>query len=465
MSKKPGHSTPVVLDYKTTVAVEGLPRHLQASVLQEVPQDIQKVICDFLYDIVNRENVSQNTKTMYVKNLIYLMRATNYKPLSEMVREDILSYLHSLRRPPALDPDQKWISTHNNRVVMYQKFFKWLAHPDQPPRERAAPDIVRDIPLHKKKEKTHVKAKDLWTPEEDAIFLKYCEDPRLQFYHMGALDTSARPHELLKIRIGDVKIKYADDKMYAEVEVGRGGKTKSRTVPLIFSLPYFKALLDKHPEPGNPGAFVFRSLEHSARFRNVTLSPASIACLYHALKTRYFPKLLERADVPPEDKAKIRVMLQKPWNPYIRRHTSLTEKAKILNEYSLRLHAGWTKTSQMVEIYTHELGGESSAMLLEAYGMRPRENAVLNSLQPTQCPHCKEPNKHDSKFRLKCGMVLCYAALDEVKADESEQRELLEKKHREEMMEIREELRNEMKQQFALLAGLKPSVVQEGMSQ
>ncbi|MCI0560844.1 MAG: site-specific integrase [Nitrososphaera sp.] len=90
-----------------------------------------------------------------------------------------------------------------------------------------------------------------------------------------AIDTSARPHELLVLKIGDVKIKQTSDgKMYGEVEVGRGGKTKSWTVPLIVSLPYYKAWLARHPEASNPAAYVFRSLEVSAKYR-------------HAAKTKF----------------------------------------------------------------------------------------------------------------------------------------------------------------------------------
>src|SRR5215204_5688767 len=101
--------------------------------------------------------------------------------------------------------------------------------------------------------------------------------------------------------------------------------------------------------------------------------------------------------------------LVKPSNPYLRRQSSLSEKARLVNEYTLRQHAGWTKNSDMIEIYTHELGGESSEDLLMAYGIdvkkknnaaatttvNDKEEAVeaLSSLQPKTCPHCSEPNK------------------------------------------------------------------------
>ncbi len=52
-----------------------------------------------------------------------------------------------------------------------------------------------------RKEKSPYKPSDIWTNEEHAIFLKYCPEKRDKRYHLMANDTSARPHELLCLRI------------------------------------------------------------------------------------------------------------------------------------------------------------------------------------------------------------------------------------------------------------------------
>lgn len=412
------------VDRKLELALEGMPNHTKYQFLTEFPDDNRLIVADFLNDFVTRENITSGTKRVYIHNLLYLSRYLDHKKaFKEVTRDDILAYLQTLRRPLSSDVKQKWINTHNNRLVIYLKFFKWLYYPDLSAKERPTPDVVRDLPILKKKEKTHVQAKDLWTSQDDEVFLKYCSDPRLALFHVMSLDISARPHETLALKIGDVKIKQTEaGRMYGETEVGRGGKTKSRTVPLIISLPYYRAWLERHPEPNNPNAYVFRSMERTARYRNVPLKPGSINALYWRLKHKEFPKLLERPDVPPEDKAKIRDLLQKPWNPYLRRHISLTAKAKIVNEYNLRLHAGWSKTSKMVEIYTHELGGESSRAFLEAAGILPKEGQA-SMLQPKLCPHCNEPNKPGAKFcaNKACGLVLSPEAYEEEKREKERQ--------------------------------------------
>jgi hypothetical protein len=66
------------------------------------------------------------------------------------------------------------------------------------------------------------------------------------------------------------------------------------------------------------------------------INARSIEDVYSHYKKEFFPKLLESQNVLPENKQKIKELLEKPWNPYIRRHSSLTEKSTILKEHTLR---------------------------------------------------------------------------------------------------------------------------------
>ena len=106
-------------------------------------------------------------------------------------------------------------------------------------------------------------------------------------------------------------------------------------------------------------------------------------------------------------------MLKKPWNPYIRRHSSLTEKSGILKEHRLRQFAGWSPGSNMHLKYLHYFGNESNDSILEAYGIITKDKQLSHALKPKECPNCNEPNKPDSKFCAKCRMVLTYDAYNE----------------------------------------------------
>jgi hypothetical protein len=132
--------------------------------------------------------------------------------------------------------------------------------------------------------------------------------------------------------------------------------------------------------------------------------------------------------VLPEDKQKIRELLKKPWNPYIRRHSSLTEKSTILKDHTLRQFAGWTPGSNMHLKYLHYFGNESNDSILEAYGIvtnRKDNRQLSETLRPKQCPNCNEPNKPDSKFCAKCRMVLTYDAYSETLESEKQKEDKL----------------------------------------
>jgi hypothetical protein len=126
----------------------------------------------------------------------------------------------------------------------------------------------------------------------------------------------------------------------------------------------------------------------------------------------------------PEDKQQIAELLKKPWNPYIRRHSALTEKARMLKEPILKMHAGWSPNSQMHLKYEHWFGNESNESLLEAYGIVSSGQQV-DQLRPKQCPNCSEPNKPDSKFCNKCRMVLTYDAYTETLENQKEKEDRL----------------------------------------
>jgi hypothetical protein len=394
--------------------------------------DVNKaILADFLSDMLVHDNPRPNTLRIYISDIVLLARFYEHqKSYREINRDEVMAYLQSYRRTNEADPKEAWINTYNRKVISLSKFFKWLVFPDMDRNERktAKAPQVRDIPMFNKKEKTSVQAKDLWTPAEDAVFLKHCPDVRVSLYHTMSDDTSGRPHELLSRRFGDVKIKNYNGRTYGELEIGRGGKTKGRTVPLITSIPYFKQWIGLNP--GDPNLFIFRAKSPKAKLKNIPMTTTALNHVYVEMR-QYFRTLIERPDVLPEDKALIKSILQKPWNPYIRRHSSLTEKARLLkNDYSLRLHAGWTKNSKMVEIYTHELGGESSNELLAAYGVVPRDvEGKSELLQPKVCPMCNEPNKPDARFciNVQCGMPLSFDAYQETKEKEVQKDQVMEK--------------------------------------
>jgi integrase len=81
----------------------------------------------------------------------------------------------------------------------------------------------------KRKEKSTYTPADIWTAEDDLLFLKYCPSKRTKCYHAISHDAGCRPHELLKLKIKDIAFKTSGDKQYAEISIN--GKTGSRHIP------------------------------------------------------------------------------------------------------------------------------------------------------------------------------------------------------------------------------------------
>ena len=361
----------------------------------------------------------------------------NNKPFSQITRDNLLSFLNSFRKSEPLDPLHQWIGTYNHFIIITSRFFKWLYYPDIAPNERQKPGVIENLKQLKRKEKSIYKPTDLWTQDDDQLFLRYCNSTRERCYHMISRDTSCRPHEILGIRMKDVVFKMAGDRQYAEVLVN--GKTGSRTVPLINSIPYLKDWIDSHPQRTNPNAYLIFGMSRSYGKR---LSSLFINKVYTNYKKKFFPKLLEDPKVSPEDKVKISELLKKPWNPYIRRHTALTEKSQILKENVLRQYAGWSMGSNMPQKYVHYLGNEANLNLLEAYGLKPKFEEI-DKMKPTQCPNCNELAKIDDKFCPKCRMVLSDDAYTETVQDNNRIKDeisQLKYEHVTEMKGIREQM-------------------------
>ena len=102
------------------------------------------------------------------------------------------------------------------------------------------------------------------------------------------------------------------------------------------------------------------------------------------------------------------------------RHSSITKYARNpnINEYTLRQHCGWTKSSNMIEVYTHELNGESFEDVMLACGVdlrdrKERELQLQQELSGKHCPYCRMLNIPDARFCTECKLALTIDAFNE----------------------------------------------------
>ncbi|MGI8832642.1 MAG: hypothetical protein ACR2IS_08400 [Nitrososphaeraceae archaeon] len=407
-----------LLDRRIEETTAGLPASYTKS-LRSVIEYNAATIIEYIAAMKSEVNLSDHYRKDLIEVLSRFSKYNENKPFKDLTRSDILRFLDSFRKTETQDPLHKWIGTYNTFRMHLLRFFKWLYYPDVEPDKRPKPSVIENIPKLKRKETSVYKPSDLWTQQDDLLFMKYCPSKRDKCYHAISRDSSCRPHEILKLKIRDIAFKTTGNYQYAEALVN--GKTGSRPIPLIDSIPYLKDYLDhEHPQPTNPNSPLICG---TGRGLGRHIQASRIYKSYNEYKKQIFPKLLGSPNVLPEDKPKINELLKKPWNPYIRRHSALTEKSTILKEHVLRQHAGWTPGSQMHLKYLHYFGNESNESLLEAYGIIA-SGQQIDQLRPKQCPNCSEPNKPDSKFCNKCRMVLSYDAYTDSRNELEEMRKI-----------------------------------------
>jgi integrase len=307
-----------------------------AKQLHSISEDNAATIAKYIAAMKSEVNLSDHYRRDLIVMLCMFSKYNDNKPFKDLTRTHILGFLDSFRKTETRDPMHKWIGTYNLFRIHMFRFFKWLYYPDFEPIRRPKPSIIENIAQLKRKEKSIYKPSDLWTQQDDLLFLRYCPTKREKCYHAISRDSSCRPHEILKLKLRDIAFKTTGNYQYAEALVN--GKTGSRSIPLIDSIPFLKDYLDhEHPQPGNQNSPL---ISGTGKGLGRHISPKRVAIIYDEYKKHLFPKLLESPNVLPEDKQKIRELLKKPWNPYIRRHSALTEKSTILKEQVFRQHAG-----------------------------------------------------------------------------------------------------------------------------
>ena len=195
-------------------------------------------VCNYIIAMKRELNPRLNTVKAAIQFLSELSRSVGIaKQFKDMARDDVLSYLDSNRKLENDDPLHKWIGSYKAKRMTLIRFFKWLCYPnvDSSKRRRELseqerkPECIQDIPELKRKEISCYKPSDIWTQDDDLLFLKRVTNKRDRCYH-----TMSR----LNLRIKDVVFKNANGYQYVEVLVN--GKTGSRHIPLIQSIPYIK---------------------------------------------------------------------------------------------------------------------------------------------------------------------------------------------------------------------------------
>lgn len=187
-----------LLDKKIEETAAGLQK-FYTELLHSINKDNADAIVEYIAAMKNEVNLSDHYKKDLIILLCKFSRDNKNKLFKDLTRTDIISFLDTYRKTEAADPMHKWIGTYNLYRIHLLRFFKWLYHPDIEPGKRPKSSVIENIPELKRKEKSIYKPSDLWTQQDDLLFLKYCPSKRDKCYHAISRDSSCRP-QTIKIR-------------------------------------------------------------------------------------------------------------------------------------------------------------------------------------------------------------------------------------------------------------------------
>ena len=260
----------------------------------------------------------QLTRMGYLVALTRLAVYLKKKSFKKAEKDDLVRFFQKLRETKVKE------STIHAYCFKYLNFFQWLYG------LKGRHNYPEVIDWFHPKRNNNIKLPDLKITEDDVKkLIEVASNPRDKALVAVCYESAVRCHELLLMRIGDIKF----DEFGGATVMVHSNKTDDRPVVLFDSVPYLKMWLQNHPFKDNPEAYLW------------------IDCVYRTRKWNYGKVLchtgvwsmLKRLSKKAELKAVVR--------PHLLRVLRLTILSKFVSEMALRRIAGWKNNSTMVEIY------------------------------------------------------------------------------------------------------------------
>ena len=102
-------------------ALDGLEPYYLDHLKNRISKANALTIADYILSIKVETNISTNHRKGIITSLKLASRYLDNKPFEEMTREDVLTFLDSIRKSEISDPTHKWIGTYNLYRVCLSK--------------------------------------------------------------------------------------------------------------------------------------------------------------------------------------------------------------------------------------------------------------------------------------------------------------------------------------------------------
>ena len=323
--------------------------------------DVKKFVAE-----KRRNELSEHTLRMYI-GLISEFEEQINKPFRDVTEEEVNRFIDR-----KAGYSKKGTMATTKMVV--KCFYKWLfALKD------TYPPCVAKLEVNGRQQNgngdaIHLEAKDILTKDDVATLIKCGKDIREEAMVAVIYESGCRVGEFANMHINDL----VDDKHGAKITVT--GKTGSRTLLLIESIPYLTRWLEHHPLKEQKNAPLWVNMDYP------------YGGLHVGQVARIIRELGERSGI------------QKPIHPHSFRHARATYLARFSSDSQIKVYFGWSANSNMVAVYVHLSGRDNDGALLRSAGIEETEDTIEQSpLREKECPRCRAKNTGTASYCQTCG--------------------------------------------------------------
>ncbi len=389
MSQKQFQSEKISADiYQITKTI----KRIENTIKNELSPDNAKLILEYDKEMT-RQSISIAARRIHLRALLNLTRMLK-KDWKDVTKKDVEDLVFQIMETYSDERGQETWSTFDLKKVL-KIFFRWYKLGSRSFKDVGDPPETKQVKL--KHVRDSLSREDLITDDDLKNILKACgENQRDRAFIDCHSEAGTRPTEILSLQIKHVKF----DKYGALLHVD--GKTGSRPIRIIRSVPNLSRWLDVHPFKDN-----------------------SNAPLWIALKKEKFGKPLSYRSATKMVQSRSKIAgITKKINLKLFRHSEATETAKFMTESQLRKRHGWSSNSKMPDRYVHIVNSDVDEALFEHYGIKKHKNTDKKT--PQFCLICKNANSYDATICSQCGKPLDLETAIEVEAKDKEKQQMLE---------------------------------------